>query len=214
MKEARVSTKMRWIAGVIYGLLALYEVFTLKEVLSGAAITNIPIAWLMELAVLLGAGIMAVWMLCGREIVKPEIRRAVVVATALVVLFELLTYEVQAGGIGYTLAAMFPNTMGAGSNLYQLIGMIVRLLLMILAAFFVQSASAEMDIEKAEADAEDAAEDLDEALNKAEAALENGVDEEEAAEVVKAVEEARQELAEALDEMDEALEEAEEEAGK
>ncbi len=213
MKDKRMSKTMRWTAGVIYGVLALFEVLALRYVLANASISQIPVAWVFEIILLLGASVMAVWMLGGNAVVKPSARRAVVVATALVVLFELLTYKAQTDAILYSLGEWFPSMMQGGGSLYLLIAMIVRLLLLILAAFFVQSASAEMDMLKAGDDLEDALNEVDNAAKAVEDAVENGLDEETAENVLAEVEKAENDLTDAVAEMGTALEEAAEEDG-
>ena len=206
-----ISTKMRWTAGVLYGLLSLYEMFTVRELFLNAAITSVPIAWLFELLVLVGAGVMAVWLLGGNAALSQGVRRAVIVATTLVVVFELITYSVQVAPISYIIMTVFPSTATTGTSMHELIAMIIRLLLLILSAFFIQSANAQMDLDKAEEDILDAADNLDEAMTDVEKALTDGADPEDVSKAADAVEEAKKEMASALEEMDEAVAESESE---
>lgn len=205
---------MRVTAGIVYGVLAVLELFSLRFMLNNAAITSVPIAWLFEMAIMLGAGVLCVWLLGGRNAVPINVRRAVVAGTTLVVIFELVSYSTHTEAINYTLTDWFPSLAQSPNTIYLLVVMILRLLLMILAAFFVQSACAEMDAEQAEDEAEDALEQLDEVMANIEKARENGLSEEEAAEVVTAVSEAEEELAEAMEQLDEAVEEMGEENKK
>ncbi len=159
-----MSKKMRRISGIIYGVLAIYEMIVLRYIVQNAAIIDIPIAWLVQLLIMVSSGAMAAWLLAGDTAISKEKRRVVTVITALVVIFQLISYSTQALLMDYAVSMLFPTMEMTGTSIYQLIGMLIRMLLLVLGAFFVQSASEEMDnaeelkeaAEKEMADAEDA----------------------------------------------------------
>ncbi len=167
-----MSKKMRWIAGALYGVLSVYEMLVLRYILSSAAITDLPIALICQVVLMTAAGAMAVWLLAGAKALSKEKQRGITVATGLVVIFQLITYATQVIAIDSTLSVLFPSLLTTGSTMYQLVGMLVRMLLLVLAAFFVQSAGVEADtVESLAKEAEEEVEELEETLEKLEEAV-------------------------------------------
>ena len=182
------GNKMRWVAGGLYGLLAVYQMYLIKPVLVGAPITNLYITWIYAIMLMVGAAVVSVWMFYGRENLSAGVRRAVVAGSVFAVIFELMTYTEQADLINYAIYSMLPDQVN--NTTLQYILMVLRLMLIILAAFFVTSAK-EPDKKYLadEDDADDAAED-EEATNRQ-------VEEGGAVEVVEIVKEVQAEEAEA-----------------
>lgn len=141
MEENRVAKTMRLVAGIVYGVLAIYQMFAATFVFSYQAVTNLSIAMLYMGALIPAAGAMAVWLLAGKSAVPEKVRRGLVVATFLVICFELVTYTDQTGVINYTFQIWLPSV--ATSPIMQYVGIALRLLLMILGAFFVSGARPE-----------------------------------------------------------------------
>ncbi len=144
MQQTSVTQKMRTIAGVIYGLLFLFNVCSLYYVLIGASITSVPVAALFEMGLTVLAGAACVFLIGGRSELPSWLVRGGVVFTALAVIFELVTFKGQLDFIGYSLWTVFPSTApadgGTTASALQYVLFAVRLVLMILAAFFVTSA--------------------------------------------------------------------------
>lgn len=190
------GNKMRWVAGGLYGLLAVYQMYLVKPVLVGAPITNLYLTWIHAILLMAGAAVMAVWMFYGRENLSANVRRAVVAGSVFAVIFELMTYSDQADLINYAIYSVLPDQVNNTTLQYVL--MVLRLLLLILAAFFVTSAK-EPD-KKYLADEGEDDEDTDGAVEVIEVI-----------EVVEAeVQEEPEEAADAADEAEEATAEADE----
>lgn len=171
MKDLTVSNKMRWVAGGLYGLLCLYQMFLVKVILEGASPSNVYFTWLYAIVLVVGAAAMSVWMFYGKEALGAGARRAIVAGTVFCVAFELMTYTDQTDVINYTLYNSFPTLADNSAALYII--MVLRLLLMILAAFFVTSSreravEPELAEEMEDADDDQAEETLE--LDKAEEA--------------------------------------------
>lgn len=132
------GNKMRWVAGGLYGLLAVYQMYLVKPVLVGAPITNLYLTWIHAILLMAGAAVMSVWMFYGRENLSANVRRAVVAGSVFAVIFELMTYSDQADLINYAIYSVLPDQVNNTTLQYVL--MVLRLLLLILAAFFVTSA--------------------------------------------------------------------------
>lgn len=138
LKDMTFGNKMRWVAGGLYGLLAVYQMYLVKPVLVGAPITNLYLTWIHAILLMAGAAVMSVWMFYGRENLSANVRRAVVAGSVFAVIFELMTYSDQADLINYAIYSVWPDQVN--NTTLQYILMVLRLLLLILAAFFVTSA--------------------------------------------------------------------------
>lgn len=146
---------MRWTAGVLYLVLCIYQMLAGYTILIGAGISNATFVWIAAVLIIPISGCMAIWMLGGDSVFSAGLRRGVVVGTAWFVIFELITYSEQTKLINYTFSTM-PALQGLYNNQYALYGfMIFRLLLMILAAFFVTSCRDSMDYKREKKDMKD-----------------------------------------------------------
>ncbi len=168
MKNSSAVTTMRRTAGVFYALLFLFQMYSLKYVIAYVAISDLPFSYLAEIIIGLGAAVFAAWLFTSKEEISYKVRSATVLATVLFVLYELLFYQAQTGAIFYTLQTAFPFTFfatEANAALLQMIMIIVRLLLAVLAVFFVTSARLVLVTEEAgdneayDGDADEDAED-------------------------------------------------------
>lgn len=164
MKKLTISQKMRWIAGLIYGLLAVYQMFICRELLGGANLTNATFSWLYAMALIFVASGMCVWMFAGKDVFSSNVQRGVVAATTMFCIFELMTYRDQTTLINYTLYTVFPSLYD--SLFWQYAFMMIRLLLMILGAFFLTSNRTELDFTSDKNEEEESEEDEDSALNE------------------------------------------------
>ena len=144
---------MRWVAGGLYALLCVYQMFIAQSVIQGASLTNAYFTWLYAVAVVPLSAIMAVWMLSGKKTLPETVRRGVCVATLLIVVFELITNTEQSTIIDYTLYNVLPALYGKTFALYVLVA--IRLLLMAMAAFFVYSSNADEKSDDKEDEADD-----------------------------------------------------------
>ena len=152
---------MRRAAGVIYGIFVLVDMVVLRYIMNAASLVNMPMAWVLEMGLMLGAGVLAVYLLAGRAPLSELFRRGVVVGTILLLCFELITFTAQREALGYTLMEFFPN-LANSLMLYGLMSVILRILLMVLAMVFVCSASERLDKETEEPDeAEEPGEEAD-----------------------------------------------------
>ncbi len=138
MKQKTVlEQKMRLVAGGVYMALAIYQMFIARTVAMNASLQVATFTWISAMLLIVAAGAMAVWMFSSDKLFGAGTRRAVVVGTVLWIAFELMTYSEQANVINYTLGQILPNLYGQQLWLYFF--MVVRYVLMILAAFFVTS---------------------------------------------------------------------------
>lgn len=217
MKKMTAGQKMRWVAGGLYLALALFQMFAMRsfiieQFMSGISMPGFPVLqmglpWLLGLAYIPVFGAMAIWMFAGKNYVAEGARRAVVVGSLLVVAYELMTYDAQVSIVQTMLYSIFKVDLG--QTIWNVVIIAFRLLLIILAAFFVTSAHGKGDsLERAEeaiAEAEAAADAAEEAVDTAivEVAEEMMAEAEAEAETIEAATEA------VLDEL--AKEEADEE---
>lgn len=154
MKDSTLAQKMRVTAGVLYAVLSVYQMLTTHTVLLGATITNISMVWLAAVLLIPGAAVMSLWMFSGEEVFSRGVRRAVGWGTAIAIVFEFVTYTQQVNIINYTLAQWLPAIYNQQIALYGFLA--VRLLLMVLAAFFVISAKESYDYKSTSKDKSDA----------------------------------------------------------
>lgn len=159
MKKMTVAQRTRWIAGGLYILLCVYQMFIAQAVIQGASLSNAYFTWLYAIFVIPAAGAMALWMFSSKEILSAGARRAVVVGTGLMICFELITYSEQTSVIDYMLYSVLPSLYGKPIYLYLF--MILQMMLMILAAFFVTSCRSSMDYMPGDAHDDDKDDDKD-----------------------------------------------------
>ncbi len=134
-------------AGVLYGVYALFQVF-INIYCMQVSLFGIPGALQMEMLFMLGAAGMALWMFSSDKELSSGARRVVVAVTALVVVFELLTYQIQTTLLLSQVASL--SAYGTDSFYYALVGflekpiwrfvvLLGRMLLLVLAAFFAMN---------------------------------------------------------------------------
>lgn len=147
-----LGQKMRWIAGGIYAVLSVYTMLTMRFLLifsqnmNPIGIANYPAGWIVQLLLIFATGAAAVWMFSKKEYLSDSARRAIVIVTALIIAFELISYSSQTELIYYTLYVTFPKM--AENKIWSLVFIVVRMLLYILAAFFVTSSKDMEQIEE------------------------------------------------------------------
>lgn len=209
-------------------ILCIYQMFMLKYIMSSVQISffAIPLPWMMEVGFMVLAGGLAAWMFSSSAALDKGKRNTVVVITALIIAFELVTYGLQAELTGYSMLTLFPSiASGSAAEIFNYVFIIVRLMLWVLAAFFVLSTKVEKEnaeLAEAEEDFEEFEQDINEVVfleevteeEQEEAALEAGALEgvgnpEEFFEEV--AEEIEEEIAEEAEEAEEAESEAEKE---
>lgn len=152
MKTASTAVKMRWIAGVLYGIFFVFQLLTVNLFFQVMMLFDMPFSLLAQLGTgLLAAGV-CVWLFSGKAEVKEGARRAFVAATVLAVVMELALYSSQMNWfsqiINYNLmqgvAPTFPfnllNVATQNVGIVYMVMVIIRLMLLILAAFFITSA--------------------------------------------------------------------------
>ncbi len=157
MKDMTLGQKMRWIAGGLYLVLAVYQTACVHSVVMEGAVAEMGIATLLAITFVALAAGMSIWMFSSKAVLGTGAHRAVMVGTLVALGYELLTYRGQAAIIQSAWQAFAGN----GDNLPgMMLGLLVfvRLLLLILAAFFVLSSrpgpEAAEELEEADADEE------------------------------------------------------------
>lgn len=170
-----IAQRMRWIAGGAYGALALYQMFICQTILQGARLQEMTTVWMYNIGLIPLAGILCVWMFAGKKVFTAGVHRAFIASTGLFVAFELFTYGEQTGVINYTLYYAIPNLANQQVWLYAF--MVLRLMLMIVATFFVTNNCKAYDLlpqkkEEEEAQQEKSAEALVELFEEEKAAEE------------------------------------------
>lgn len=136
-KKNSTAQVMRQVAGWIYLVLCVFQMATLIGSLE-AGFAQVPIAWLVETFFMLLVGAIAVFMIGGTGPVRRNVRRGVIAGTVMIVAFALITNGTQLSLMGYSLSVLLPNW--EATTLWQLVLLLIRLVLYILAAFFVSSA--------------------------------------------------------------------------
>ena len=141
MINTTIPQKMRQIAGYIYGALFVFELFTLYYFINAYSVTEMPLGMLLEMFVMGLAAVACVLCIAGRNTLSDTAVRAGIIVTGVVVLFELFTIRLQVNMIASSISVMLSSTLPSGTaqmSHYMLFA--VRLVLMILAAFFLTSA--------------------------------------------------------------------------
>ena len=152
MKGMTVAQKMRWVAGVIFIVLSGYQllltrcIYLYRAYSAGEikfSVSNITFSLLYALGLAVAAGAAAIWMLASKKVLPSGARRGVVVAVLLAIVFELLSYQDQIFIIQYSLSSWISGIYS--NQMYAYFFMIFRMLLMILATFFVTSSKESLD---------------------------------------------------------------------
>ncbi|MDL2324103.1 hypothetical protein LJC61_02985 [Ruminococcaceae bacterium OttesenSCG-928-A16] len=143
MKKISTAATMRRVAGCLFGALAVYMMLCISFILGGASLANGPMAWVVELGLVILFAVYAAWLLAKDEEVSPALRRATVVGGVMVALFELINYKTLTDAINYTLSNWFPGDglTQPDFGIWVFVMLAVKLLLLILAVFFVTSSS-------------------------------------------------------------------------
>lgn len=159
MKKATYQTKMRWTAGVMYFLLFVYQLLVYRMFNSDYSFVSLPTALFAEILLVVPFAIGAIKLLAGEGTVAKGVRRGVVVASLLYVLFEVINYKVLAEYTAAALSAMFPNSFAVAAvstqNVMQYVVIVLRLVLVVLAAFFVITSADDGKPKDADEDDED-----------------------------------------------------------
>lgn len=172
MKKNSTEVTMRRISGILYGVLFAYSLLFMKFVMEGAGFGNSSFAWGIEVILIAVAAVFAVWLLAKDYALSSAVRRAVPVASIMVIVFQLLTYGSQISSINYGLADLLSADISTAAPDYGIWSFVVlggKLLLIILAAFFVTCAKEE-EAGAAEEAADDTTEEVLEAEEKDEEA--------------------------------------------
>ncbi len=206
MVDSGIAQKMRQIAGYIYGALFIFELFTLYYVLVGMAVTGVPLAILFEILVLPLAGAACVACIAGRDTLADAPVRAAVIGTGLMVVFELVTVQLQVNLIASSMSTLIPSSASqtGTAQMIHYVLFAVRLVLMILAAFFLTSARDTGDSEEIYEEDEENDEESSDADETDDAEKEEELEEK--------TEEIKESVEKAEDEAEKVNEEAEEDA--
>ncbi|MFV0352312.1 MAG: hypothetical protein ACK5JF_08410 [Oscillospiraceae bacterium] len=155
MKKATHATKMRWTAAALYIVVFLLQLFLLRPLLTAGSviITSLPIDFYGPFSLIFVTAAMAIWMFAGKKAISSGIIRAIVLGTAFILAFELITYTSQANIILIFFGSYFPSMTNSDILVYVVV--IVRMMLLILAAFFVASSRDSLPAAEAFAEAEE-----------------------------------------------------------
>lgn len=155
MKKATHATKMRWTAAALYIVVFLVQLFTVRYFLTtmSVGITSIPLDFYGPFALVLISAGMAVWMFAGKKAISGGAIRAIILSTAIIIAYELITYDAQAYLIEFFFSNYIPSL--AGKDILVYVVVIVRMMLLILAAFFVASSRDSLPAAEALAEAEE-----------------------------------------------------------
>ncbi len=148
MKEKKTTSQlMRQIAGWLYLVLSAYQIFSLYGCMS-VGFGQAPTAWLLEAFFMLVSIAFAIYLIGGQPTLKAPVRRGVVAGTVFVVAFALITFTTQTFMLQYGLWQLFPDRFLSYEEVppvWTIILLAIRLVLYILAAFFVASSTEEAD---------------------------------------------------------------------
>lgn len=138
MKNLSHSTRARWAAGLLYGLLFVYQLVFLRQAMLTISLLKLPVSWQMEIFTLLPAAAACVALFSGTGALGERARRGAVAASALYIVTELVFYKAQADIVVFSLFKW--NEVAAKNPVLQYVLIIVRMLLVIFAAYFVTGA--------------------------------------------------------------------------
>ncbi len=127
----------RWIAGGIYMVFAAYQLFINNTVVQNAGFGNSPFSWAFAAVLVLIAAALAVWLFASEKPLSAGVARGVIVATVMTIVIQLLTLTSLSDSITYTLTELLPSI--AESAVWKYIFIVIQMMLLILAAFFVLS---------------------------------------------------------------------------
>lgn len=149
--KSSTATKMRRVAGILYGVLFVYLMFLSKYLLSGLVITA-GFSEFLSVGIALIFAAASVFLLVKDGAVSAVFRKASVIVSVFIVAFYLLDYGNQIRAIDSGLTLLFeggtPKMSNFTSTSYGIWSIILftgLLLLIILAAFFVTSSVEEED---------------------------------------------------------------------
>lgn len=147
------TIRFRTAAAVLYALLCVFQMctmrFTLLSMQMGITLTSLTVPWLAELLLCVAAGAMAVWLIAHRRPVAGPLQRAAIMFTALVVIFELVSYEAQTEALRVAWMVTTGSQDAASGLLYGLL--FARLALWIIGVFLLFCAGEGAFAKKADA---------------------------------------------------------------
>ncbi|MFV0413666.1 MAG: hypothetical protein ACK5L3_10420 [Oscillospiraceae bacterium] len=135
MKNLSHSTRARWAAGLLYGLLFVYQLVFLRQAMLTISLLKLPAAWQLEIFTLLPIAAACVALFSGTCALGEKARRGAVAASALYIVMELVFYKAQADIVAFSLFKW--NEAASKNPVLQYAIIIVRMLLVIFAAYFV-----------------------------------------------------------------------------
>lgn len=171
MKNLTVAQKMRRVAGMLYLALSVYQAALFSVVISMMVPSNTTFSWILQVLLVGGAAAMSVWMFGGDAVLKTGVRRAVVTGTAALVMFQLLNYSMLARAVDYTFATYRFLQPLQGKPTWQYVSLVIQLLLVILAAFFITNCRDALDYNKNNAGQDSPAKDIGETKQALSAAV-------------------------------------------
>lgn len=162
-----LSNEKKWttLAAGSYSLLTIFELFRMRGLIGEVqlSVAGLPLGWFIELSTILLFAGMALFATSREKGVKQGTARAVVLGTALLLVYVLFTYQMQGEIVFYSFQNSFPSI--SDSKIWQYVFVIVKLLLLILGAFFLvvsSDSNGSSDKEEKEANEEKEEEEADE----------------------------------------------------
>ena len=149
MKKTSMWKKMGLLAGITYGLLVILQMFVWRGVFNNIqiAFTSLPVGWTIEFLLILAMAFLCIHYLKKDSPVTAGEVKGLIGGTALIVIFVLFTYQAQIEIVAFSISTIFPTL--AENKLVQLTIILVRMLLLILGAFFAMN-SIETPLEEEE----------------------------------------------------------------
>lgn len=146
MRKASMPTKMRWIAGGLYSILFIFQLFLLQNILTSMqyafSFANLPVVWLVEIALTVVSAVVAIKLFAQDGALEQKTVRMFVFATFFLIIYELFTYTMQTEMLAFSFQFSTLFAFVSTNKLAQYILIVLRLMLLILASFFVSSAQA------------------------------------------------------------------------
>ena len=141
MKKTAMWKKMGLLAGITYGLLTIFQMFVWRGVFNNIqiAFTSLPVGWTIEFFLIIAAAFLCVHYLKKETPVTIGEVKGLIGGTILVVVFVLFTYQSQNEIISFAISTILPTL--SENKIVPLVVILVRMLLLILGAFFVMNAT-------------------------------------------------------------------------
>lgn len=133
--KSEKQTGMRTVAAILYSVFVLFQFLALHAFIGKAALTGISMLAILQIAEAIGAAFFAVWLFSSKDFLTKQVANKTIAATALVVISDMVFITDSADLIELSIKTDFAFLQEM--TFVKFIAIAIRLVLLILAAFFV-----------------------------------------------------------------------------